>query len=154
LDGVTFADDYTAEGSFVFDADLGGFNAGVYSDISITSYSANGTRFADQLGTGGLHAADRVAFSNNVDYFFGLVFESGLTNAGGSVELVPDIGNATNSVDGGCSTFIGCAAPDINNFRLITGGRVIANVVPIPAAVWLFGSALAGLGWMRRRQTA
>ena len=29
-----------------------------------------------------------------------------------------------------------------------------APQVPIPAAVWLFGSALAGLGWMRRRQTA
>ena len=27
------------------------------------------------------------------------------------------------------------------------------NVVPIPAAAWLFGSALAGLGWMRRKQT-
>jgi hypothetical protein len=27
------------------------------------------------------------------------------------------------------------------------------NVVPIPAAVWLFGSALAGLGWLRRKQT-
>jgi hypothetical protein len=25
--------------------------------------------------------------------------------------------------------------------------------VPIPAAVWLFGSALAGLGWLRRKQT-
>jgi len=28
------------------------------------------------------------------------------------------------------------------------------SIVPIPAAVWLFGSALAGLGWMRRKQTA
>jgi hypothetical protein len=28
------------------------------------------------------------------------------------------------------------------------------NIIPIPAAVWLFGSALAGLGWMRRKQTA
>jgi len=26
------------------------------------------------------------------------------------------------------------------------------NVVPIPAAVWLFGSALTGLGWIRRKQ--
>jgi hypothetical protein len=25
--------------------------------------------------------------------------------------------------------------------------------VPIPAAAWLFGSALAGLGWVRRKQT-
>jgi hypothetical protein len=28
------------------------------------------------------------------------------------------------------------------------------SVVPLPAAVWLFGSALAGLGWFRRRKTA
>ena len=27
------------------------------------------------------------------------------------------------------------------------------TAVPIPAAVWLFGSALAGLGWMKRKQT-
>jgi hypothetical protein len=27
------------------------------------------------------------------------------------------------------------------------------TAVPIPAAVWLFGSALAGLGWLRRKQT-
>jgi hypothetical protein len=28
------------------------------------------------------------------------------------------------------------------------------TLVPIPAAVWLFGSALAGLGWLRRKQTS
>ena len=28
------------------------------------------------------------------------------------------------------------------------------TVVPVPAAVCLFGSALAGLGWTRRKQTA
>lgn len=27
------------------------------------------------------------------------------------------------------------------------------TAVPVPAAVWLFGSALAGLGWIRRKQT-
>jgi hypothetical protein len=26
-----------------------------------------------------------------------------------------------------------------------------ASVVPVPAAFWLFGSALAGLGWLRRK---
>ncbi len=31
--------------------------------------------------------------------------------------------------------------------------KLSMSVVPIPAAVWLFGSALAGLGWLRRKQT-
>ena len=28
--------------------------------------------------------------------------------------------------------------------------NIVVDVVPIPAAVWLFGSALLGLGWLRR----
>jgi hypothetical protein len=35
-----------------------------------------------------------------------------------------------------------------------TPGTWTATAVPIPAAFWLFSSALAGLGWLRRRQTA
>jgi len=31
--------------------------------------------------------------------------------------------------------------------------NIVVSAVPVPAAVWLFGSALAGLGWMRRRKT-
>jgi hypothetical protein len=38
---------------------------------------------------------------------------------------------------------------DRNDFAL----RLTKTAVPAPAAVWLFGSALAGLGWMRRKQT-
>jgi hypothetical protein len=30
--------------------------------------------------------------------------------------------------------------------------EVQVSSVPVPAAVWLFGSALAGLGWVRRKQ--
>ncbi len=31
--------------------------------------------------------------------------------------------------------------------------NINVSTVPVPAAVWLFGSALAGLGWLRRKQT-
>jgi hypothetical protein len=37
---------------------------------------------------------------------------------------------------------------------LLSLDNITVSTVPIPAAVWLFGSALAGLGWMRRRKTA
>lgn len=32
--------------------------------------------------------------------------------------------------------------------------NIVANIVPIPAAAWLFMSALAGLGWLRRKPRA
>jgi hypothetical protein len=32
------------------------------------------------------------------------------------------------------------------------GFQTYVSEVPIPAAVWLFGSALAGLGWIKRKQ--
>jgi hypothetical protein len=35
----------------------------------------------------------------------------------------------------------------------VIDGSITGALVPIPAAFWLFGSALAGLGWMRRKQT-
>lgn len=40
-------------------------------------------------------------------------------------------------------------AYDLHN---VISGNLIATVVPIPAAGWLFVSALTGLGWMRRKQ--
>jgi len=51
------------------------------------------------------------------------------------------------------------ANANIGSWSTITAGydqyMVLSNtVVPIPAAAWLFGSALIGLGWVRRRQTA
>jgi hypothetical protein len=32
--------------------------------------------------------------------------------------------------------------------------NIVVTTVPIPAGVWLFGSALTGLGWIRRKQAA
>ena len=43
------------------------------------------------------------------------------------------------------------ASAEIPNGQTLIG-TVSANTVPIPAAVWLFGSALGLLGWMRRKQ--
>jgi len=40
---------------------------------------------------------------------------------------------------------------DIQEFLV---GPAMGTIVPVPAAIWLLGSALGGLGWLRRRQPA
>jgi len=69
--------------------------------------------------------------------FYQLIFEEALTNAGGVV-------NYSGFLLEGffCQGICGPIS-----------GTVVASVVPVPAAVWLFASALAGLGWMRRKHT-
>jgi hypothetical protein len=77
--------------------------------------------------------------------------------------------NACNSDASGRSGFLTAgtytfhmsiyAYPQLDDgFQYVPGGEqqqvgVVFSTVPVPAAVWLFGSALAGLGWMRRKQT-
>lgn len=60
-------------------------------------------------------------------------------------------------------TFLNYYNTDIPEWRIQSGPvpefddglRTAWSVaVPLPAAAWLFGSALAGLGWLRRRQVA
>lgn len=38
-----------------------------------------------------------------------------------------------------------------STFSAIAYDNVVLSTVPIPAAAWLFASALAGLGWLRRK---
>lgn len=52
--------------------------------------------------------------------------------------------------------FINDSGAIVGNGYLADGSRMSFNLtaVPIPGAVWLFASALAGLGWTRRSQSA
>jgi len=70
----------------------------------------------------------------------------------------------------GDGTFSGTGYLDAGTYTLLAGSSIGSggassgyssssfmvsySTVPVPAAAWLFGSALAGLGWLRRKQTA
>lgn len=52
------------------------------------------------------------------------------------------------------STFSPFDLQDDLNVWAVRSGDIDAAPVPVPAALWLFGGALAGLGWLRHRQIA
>ena len=54
------------------------------------------------------------------------------------------------SYDGSFSSFTGDFQGQTNNNSMVFA-TLDSAVVPVPAAVWLFGSGLGLLGWFRRR---
>ena len=157
----TFTDAYLSNGaqiagSFVFDADTPG--AGGYDDVSVTVF--DDTVFTDFNVPGAATVwstsdADELTLRcgpgcepNDWDvYSLNLQFAGALTNSGGNVGL------------SGGQFSVSYTDPydpynDYYYFFDVVSGSVSASVVPIPAAAWLFGSALLGLGWLRRASSA
>ena len=58
--------------------------------------------------------------------------------------------NASNGVD---STLVEITSPSGSGGVSYDGTTLSASAVPVPAAAWLFGSALLGLGVVRRKQS-
>lgn len=173
LNDVTFASgevsgpgpyDGVATGSFTYDADTN-----TYSNVNITT-TGSGIWGTDNCGDSVLcgtyiRATNLYApltstslqitptASDPVDstgyYGISFKFDSALTNAGGTVQLLTSGGTDGEGI---------CKNPDclpegaagVTAFRGFSGGSVSA--VPVPAAVWLFGSALIGLVGIRRKK--
>ena len=146
LQGVTFNDGTTASGSFFYDADTQ-----IYSDVDITTSSGNlyGMRLAN-LGGGPFGFAAVAAGPPPVigDALFFLVFNSRLTNAGGTVEFRTSNG----AYEGVCGND-GCSGVDIE--RLVTAGQVFSGppaALSAPGTLAVLGFGLAGLGVAMRRR--
>lgn len=141
-------------GSFVYDTDTN-----VYSDIFIQSepgnYFGGTTTYSEDAYTSWKPSAVESPSSAGVtlnaysaaaslcpdicDMVLTMEFAATLTNSGGTIAL------------SGHESIVG------QSWGLVTGRSIVSgsvSAVPVPAAVWLFGSALAGLGWLRRKQTA
>jgi hypothetical protein len=143
LENVLFEDGGTAYGSYTYDADINAFtNLSITTTTgSIISLGQTYTTGCYYIYCGDLDDTVAAGILGSFAPIFGFVLDGPMTNNGGSHQLL--IGPCQLSCE---------FEEDGETFRNVISGSVSA--VPIPAAVWLFGSALAGLGWLRRRQTA
>ncbi len=159
LQDVFFQDGGRAGGSFFYDADTN-----EYSNVSITTT-------AGSIFSGASYSYVRADASDDSKVWF-LSDPSGavdtpaffsdlagqMTNSGGSVYLFlfsgyegpcDQLNPPFNICDGVKFTQVG-----VTTARPVVSGSLFATVVvPIPAAAWLFGSALSLMGWMRRKST-
>jgi hypothetical protein len=158
LNNVAFNDGATASGSFTYDADTN-----TYSSISVATTAGSvlgGQGFAGLLTDIGPDASRLGMAPTPSTTVAGLPillfrFDTALTNAGGTSNLTLGTYSpffpAQGSYEAVCVQSGICGSPiPLSNIRLVTAGSVIA-AVPIPAAAWLFGSALGVMGWLRRR---
>lgn len=179
LNNVVFADGAVATGSFVFDADAPADQEHQWADYDTgetqSLYYAQGYLSFDMQVSNDAWSIDanfspedggqvRYIFGNSFDGYYPvsdqnslhiecpdnsciqadyeatllLEFAAPLTNAGGEIAV------------SGYFSAVDYPGSEFNYGANIAGGTVVANVVPVPAAVWLFVSALGLLGWRSR----
>ena len=149
LSGYVFNDGGTANGTFVVDS-----ITGVVSEVNI--YTTVGTAFVgdvyDSIGGAGEPVSPPyfgIALEFYTDNFpgqtnesaFVLFLDNGFENATSGVFSL-------SSLEATCPSESPCSGSSSYLRDSVTGS---ISAVPIPAAVWLFGSGLGLLGWMRKR---
>ncbi len=124
---------------------------------AITFTALNGT-YDDTPGDGdGL--ADFVDLRANGSIDFGvansIVDPAGVTNVADGTSFthsaLSPVPNNADSPNGSLISIFDFVVAPGSGVTLPTSLNISAAVVPIPAAAWLFGSALGLLGWLRRR---
>ena len=130
-----------ANGNFVYDAAtnaISDFNI-VTDSIETGTICGNfGDTYTADVGSAISVSPSEILLSGELGSTLTLQFVTPLTDSGGTVALVPGWSNEAN---------------DIGYIREVELGWLTGTVVPVPAALWLFGFGLIGLIGIARRKS-
>ncbi|MGD1878709.1 MAG: PEP-CTERM sorting domain-containing protein [Kiloniellaceae bacterium] len=152
---ANFSSGGSASGSFVYDADVN-----QYSGIDLpttTDGTRAGSHFTSVNATSSGNASTMITLNGPLTtgtWELALGFAAPLTNAGGMIDVVPYPSGFT--VEGICNNDL-CTGIDAP-FRFLQAGAFVSTTQQIlvsePGALGLFALGLAGLAYLRRRQSA
>jgi len=159
-------------GSFIYEADTQAITNVNFSGLPESGRAYDLLYGIDVTGDGSsivftesaVASVSELSAYSGVAMLFGLT--DALTNSGGVTTLLEGEGPGPLALLDNPSSIAGCI-DGIDNCQFTfgvyttldyqvgpyTGGTLVGTVVPVPAAVWLFSSALAGLGWVKRKRT-
>lgn len=146
LHNVMFEDGAVATGSFVYDADTN-----IFSDIQITR-SLGGSDLAHYAVSGSASSSVLIDFFDDLTFPLNgkerliFVLEAAMTNAGGTIAILPDRFGWPISAQMTCDTPTCSMGP---GQYVVAGGSIVA--APEPATLAILGGGLAWLGLLRRR---
>lgn len=147
LDGVTFNTATTANGSFDYDVDNNS-----YASININVTKGGNTNTYGVLSPNAsnayaLNTVQQLLSDLTGQPLLNLLFDSPLTNAGGSINITTGISSYQGFCQqASCETFH-------SPFDDVTAGQVTTtSPVPLPPAMLLFGSGLIALIGLNRKR--
>jgi len=162
LQDIEFDDGGKASGSFTYDADTNS-----YSNINITTTGGSSfagatyTTVSTYLGGGAANYLFVTESTNGTEDGFGhlrLIFGSDLTNTSGPTSLVNNwfVPTMEATCASSCDTHEGDLRSMVEGEASQQFGFVVqaSALVPVPPAVYLFGSALLLLARRKREQTS
>jgi hypothetical protein len=138
----------------LFTSNLGTINNGVVNNFNLTNLVTFSNAYNTDITTGGTlsglatgtETTGTALYGQNAQTKYSLIGAPDMSSVGTAAQF---FGYTGNNVAGTLNSYL------LGSATLGTDGTLSINAVPLPAAVWLFGSGLMGLvGVSRRRKAA
>ena len=153
VDGFLFGELVQFDGSGVFDASAGDFSGILTVGAQTTPYLIGDANLDFDAGTFGWDSFNTNVWSAGAtqENWTAGNFDADLEGDLINLDLSFDWNNGIASMNFAFNPTVDITTTLLPTGELISEVKITETLVPVPGAVWLFGSTLALLGWIRRK---